>query len=309
MRPRFIAATDPRGSGVRHLGADTHIAAWLEHIGQEFDVLTDEDLHREGTDLIAGYRCVITGTHPEYHTEASLDAFQGYVDGGGRLMYLGGDGFYWKIAMHVELPGVIELRRAEGGIRLWAAEPGEYYHSFDGSYGGLWRRNGRPPNLLTGVGFSAQGGFVGTYYRRQPRSIDPRVAFMFDGMPDDALIGDFGYVGGGAAGFEIDRADVSLGTPPHALIVATSEAHDASYEQVNEERMAVVPLRPESDIIRSDMLFFETPAGGAVFSVGSITFCGSLPYNGYRNNVCQLVTNVLKRFTAEDPFRLPRASN
>src|SRR5690606_32969562 len=104
MRPRFIAATDPRGSGVRHLGADTHIAAWLEHIGQEFDVLTDEDLHREGADLIAGYRCVITGTHPEYHTEASLDAFQGYVDGGGRLMYLGGDGFYWKIAMHAELP-------------------------------------------------------------------------------------------------------------------------------------------------------------------------------------------------------------
>ena len=30
----------------------------------------------------------------------------------------------------------------------WAAEPGEYYHSFDGHYGGLWRRLGRPPELL-----------------------------------------------------------------------------------------------------------------------------------------------------------------
>jgi N,N-dimethylformamidase len=197
---------------------------------------------------------------------------------------------------------VIELRRAEGGIRLWAAEPGEYYHSFDGGYGGLWRRNGRPPNLLSGVGFSAQGGFVGTYYRRQAGSFDPRAAFIFRGIPDDALIGDFGYVGGGAAGFEIDRADIALGTPPHALILATSEAHDRTYEQVNEERMAVVPMQPESEIIRSDMLFFETPAGGAVFSVGSITFCGSLACNRYRNNVAQLVTNVLTRFLAEERF-------
>jgi N,N-dimethylformamidase len=304
MRPRFIAATDPRGSGIRHLGADTLIAAWLDHLSQDYDVFIDEDLHRDGVAAIAGYRCVITGSHPEYHTEKSLDALQDYVDGGGRLMYLGGDGFYWKIAMHAELPGVIELRRAEGGIRLWAAEPGEYYHSFDGSYGGLWRRNGRPPNLLSGVGFSAQGGFVGTYYRRQPGSFDPRAEFIFRGIPDDALIGDFGYVGGGAAGFEIDRADVALGTPPHALILATSEAHDATYEQVNEERMAVVPMQPQSEIIRSDMLFFETPAGGAVFSVGSITFCGSLAYNRYRNNVAQLVTNVLTRFLAEERFTI-----
>jgi N,N-dimethylformamidase len=248
---------------------------------------------------------VLTGSHPEYYSKEMYDALIAHLAQGGRLMYLGGNGFYWRIAYHRSLPGVIELRRAEGGIRLWAAEPGEYYHSFNGTYGGLWRRNGRPPNLLTGVGFSAQGGFVGTYYRRQPGSIDPRVAFMFDGIADDALIGDFGYVGGGAAGFEIDRADVSLGTPPHALIVATSEGHEASYEQVNEERMAVVPLRPESDIIRSDMLFFETPTGGAVFSVGSITFGGSLAYNRYRNNVSQLVTNVLTRFLADEPFQVP----
>ena len=47
-------------------------------------------------------------------------------------MYLGGNGFYWRIAFDPELPHVIEVRRAEGGIRTWAAEPGEYYHSFTG---------------------------------------------------------------------------------------------------------------------------------------------------------------------------------
>ena len=68
------------------------------------------------------------------------DAMAAYQHQGGRLMYLGGNGWYWKIAYHPELPGLMEVRRAEGGIRTWAAEPGEYYHSFSGEYGGLWRR-------------------------------------------------------------------------------------------------------------------------------------------------------------------------
>ena len=44
------------------------------------------------------------------------------------------------------------------------------------------------------------------------------------------------------------------------------------------------------------MVYFETPNGGAVFSVGSITFCGSLSHDGYRNNISRIVDNVLRRF-------------
>ena len=43
---------------------------------------------------------------------------------GGRLMYLGGNGFYWRVARNPAVPGVLEVRRAEGGIRTWAAEGG-----------------------------------------------------------------------------------------------------------------------------------------------------------------------------------------
>ena len=32
-----------------------------------------------------------------------------------KLVYLGGNGFYWRIARVPELPHIIELRRAEGG--------------------------------------------------------------------------------------------------------------------------------------------------------------------------------------------------
>jgi hypothetical protein len=45
-------------------------------------------------------------------------------------------------------------------------------------------------------------------------------------------------------------------------------------------------------------VYFETPNGGAVFSVGSISWCGSLPYNNFDNNVSRVTENVLKRFTA-----------
>lgn len=50
--------------------------------------------------------------------------------------------------------------------------------------------------------------------------------------------------------------------------------------------------------IRSDMVYFEAPNGDAVFSVGSIAYCGALSRNGYDNNVSRITENVLRRFAA-----------
>ena len=55
-------------------------------------------------------------------------------------------------------------------------------------------------------------------------------------------------------------------------------------------------------VIRAEMVFFETPNGGAVFSTGSIAWAGSLSHQGYDNNVAKITTNVLKRFIDETPF-------
>jgi len=43
-------------------------------------------------------------------------------------------------------------------------------------------------------------------------------------------------------------------------------------------------------------LYFETTAGRAVFSVSSITFCGSLSHNTYQSNISRMLENVLRRF-------------
>lgn len=305
MRPGHTSSwIGPAGTGPWQFSADLHIAAWLEAKGYRFDVATDEDLHDEGLALLQRYRVVVTGTHPEYYSTKMSDAVQAYLDRGGRLMYLGANGFYWRIAFHTELPGVIELRRVEDGVRDWSGEPGEYYMSFTGEYGGLWRRNGRPPQSLVGVGFVAQGFDVSSYYRRTPDSFDPRAAFIFEGIGPEEKIGDFGLVGGGAAGLELDIVDRNLGSPPHTLVLAASEGHGQAYLLVPEEVTSTFPNTDgtQNPRVRAELAFFETPNGGAVFATGSIAWAGSLSHRAYDNNVSRITDNVLRRFRDPTPL-------
>ncbi len=307
MRPKVEtpwACAGEESTNAREFILDMYVEDWLTHFGFEHDVITDEDVHREGIDLLKPYNVLITGGHPEYYSKAMRDAVHGFTQQGGRLMYLGGNGFYWRVAMHGEVPGVIEVRRCEAAIRTWEADPGEYYHSFTGEYGGLWRHQGdTAPQRLAGVGFVAEGFDKSSYYRRLPASRDPRARFIFEGI-DEEIIGDFGYHGEGAAGNELDYADARLGTPPHALVVARSENHTDLYLVVNEEVLVNHSGLggTEHEKVHADMVFYETPGGGAVFSVGSICYPASLPWKGYDNNIAKLTTNVLRRFADPEPF-------
>ena len=301
LRSGYAAVMDPRGSGLRNFPDDTHLLDWLETKGHDYDIVTDEDLHAEGVDLIAPYNVVMTGSHPEYHTKETLDALESYTEGGGRLMYLGGNGFYWKIGTTPDQPGLLEIRRGESGMRAWAAEPGEYFNALDGGYGGLWRRNGRPPQRLVGVGFAGEGPFWGKAYQRAPGADDPRASFIFEDVVDEVL-GDFGFSGGGAAGFEVDRTEPALGTPSHALVLASASGYPEGFMLAMEEWLSEDTTwsgPPPEELLRSDMVYFETTNGGAVFSVGSISFIGSLPHNNYDNNISTIVDNVLSRFRTQ----------
>lgn len=293
MRPGYLTWSTTPCSGLRHIPADSHLISWLHAKGYEYDIVTDEALQEDGVAALQGYHALLTGSHPEYHTSETLDALEAYRDGGGALLYLGGNGFYWRIARHEENPAILEIRRAEAGIRAWAAEPGEYYNAFDGTYGGLWRRNGRPPQQLVGVGFTAQGNFFGAPFKRMCH--DTEFDWVFEGIEEE-LIGDFGFSGNGAAGFELDRMDLRLGAHDGITLLAQSAPQEEDFVLVPEEQLThITNLQgsPEDEILRSDMIWFETAGGGRVFSVGSITFCGCLPWNGFKNNVSTLLGNVL----------------
>nr|MCS5572424.1 N,N-dimethylformamidase large subunit [Pseudomonadales bacterium] len=203
-------------------------------------------------------------------------------------------------------PAIIEVRRAEDGTRAWMAEPGEYFHSFTDEYGGMWRRQGRPPNLLVGIGFAAQGFDGGTYYRLKPGARDKRVSFIFKDTSGDEVIGDYGSIEGGAASQEIDRWDSELGSPSHAIVLASSENHQPGMLRVVEELHMSTPfMQMQGAQVRADMTFFETPSGGAVFSTGSIGYAGALAHNGYDNDICKITSNVLRRFIDDTPFEYP----
>ena len=80
---------------------------------------------------------------------------------------------------------------------------------------------------------SGERGLAPTCVQEILRSVRA-AAWIFEGI-DDEILGDFGMSGGGAAGFELDRADFELGTPPDALILARSEAHQSHHVVVPED--------------------------------------------------------------------------
>ena len=282
---------------------DTDINAFLVHAQVDHDIVTDEDLHIDGYDALAPYRVIVTGSHPEYWSTAMLDALDEWQRSGGRLMYLGGNGFYWRVAFSDHWPGAIELRRAEDGVRNWQTGDGENYHAWGAEYGGLWRRNGRAPNQLVGIGFAAQGFEKATFYQMNPEAKASRAAWILEGVEEEE-IGTSG-LGGGAAGQEVDRYDQRLGSPGHAVILASATEFGADMLRTKEEFEGTVAFPNPDPLVRADMVFYETPEGGAVFSVGSISWFGALARNGYENDVARITSNVLERFLDPTPFPTP----
>ena len=158
-----------------------------------------------------------------------------------------------------------------------------------------------------GIGFTAQGFDNSSPYRCNEDSYDPRAAFIFEGVEGE-IIGDHEslIMNRGAAGFELDRADDELGTPAHTLRLASSFGHSDSYQHVIEEvlmsnSMQGGTIEPR---VRADMVYFEYPNNGAVFSTGSIAWCGALSHNSYDNNVSRITENVLHAFQSNGSIRI-----
>jgi N,N-dimethylformamidase len=234
-----------------------------------------------------------------------LDALRDWLVDGGRLMYLAGNGFYWVAELEPEGGHTVEIRRRGPGTRSWDAAGGEEHLSSTGELGGLWRYRNRAPQQLVGVGFTAQGAGAGRPYERQPGSFDPRAAFAFEGIGPDELVGDHPCLVSsyGAAGFELDRVDYSLGSPHRTIILATATGFSDSFQHVSEETLMTTSKEggTVNDLVRADMVLLEYPRGGAVFTPGSITWCASLSWNQYKNNVSRITANVLDRFLEERP--------
>jgi N,N-dimethylformamidase beta subunit-like protein/concanavalin A-like lectin/glucanase superfamily protein len=297
MRPKLVSYWN---GAARHFGADLYLLDWLENEGYRYDIATDEDLDQHGVELLARYSVVLTGTHPEYASSNMIQGIRQYLDTGGRLMYLGGNGFWWVTSMDQRRRHLIEVRKEDptGVIPGLGVAAGEHYHSTTGEPGGLWRLRGQGPEKLFATGFTSQGFDRAEGYRQQPDSRNPKVSFIFEGIAPDETIGDFGLALGGAAGDEFDRVDFDLGSPPQTLVLASSGGHN---EYCLNFGFVYEPSAVYATRVRADLAFYETSGGGAVFSVGSMCWCASLSHNGYANNVARITRNVLNEFLTRVP--------
>ncbi|WP_234705020.1 N,N-dimethylformamidase beta subunit family domain-containing protein [Sinorhizobium meliloti] len=299
-RPIFNLRADHKNAlidGPRNFGADLYLTSWLEHIGQRYDVLTDHALDTE-RGLLVGYKVVITGSHPEYWSGRMLTAIEQFLSKGGKVMYLGGNGFYWVTGQDPARPYVVECRRGYSGIRTWQSEPGEVHLNSTGEQGGLWRHRGRAPNRLVGVGMASQGwdtcapGFTKTSV-----GASGEYDWVFAGTEGDHF-GNAGFAMDGASGDEIDRHDIALGSPVHSVVLATSQGHSHFYKlAVEEVDMITDGLDGTSDgRVRSDIVLIDWENSGKVFSVGSINWAASLAWNNFDNSVETITRNVLLQF-------------
>jgi N,N-dimethylformamidase len=284
------------GQGIRTWGAHTvastlYLVDWLEEKRIDYDLVTDEDLHREGTDLLSQYRCVTLGSHAEYWTSAMLAGLRGYLDTGGRVVYLGGNGLYWVTSVDPARQYLIEIRKGgEGDFdeRWIRPAPGESQHSTTLEVGGLWSRRGLPPRAFVGVEHAANvfeqaEGRWG--FRRTQESSSSRYSWVFAGI-DEEIVGNFGLNLGSAVGYEMDAAlPWAWGAGVERAVLARAE-HSTFLE----------PKRLPSVHRSADIALTCFPGGGTVFAAGSVTWTGSLSWNGYENNVSRMSENVFRRF-------------
>jgi N,N-dimethylformamidase len=300
---RPILNMRPRGN-VFNYGNDTHFIDWLEQMGHDYDIITDDDIHRHGLQVLKPYRCVVTGSHPEYISREIWEAFDAYQQRGGRHMYLGGNGFYWRIAYHRTEPHAIEMRRGMTGLRTWEGEAGETALAFTGEPSSTWRSNGRPPQRLVGVGFDGQVFTHSSPYRWLDGAKASGLKWLTDGIDLDKPLGDFGLRGNGAAGVEVDRFELTLGTPPDTVWLATADRLGYGGTPAPEELRTLHRgiMGDQNAQVRADLVYFPTANGGAVFSTGSIAWVCALSHNDYDNNISRLANNVLKRFLDERPI-------
>jgi N,N-dimethylformamidase len=252
----------------------------------------------EGVALLQQYTAVLSSTHHEYVTAGEFDAVRDYTANGGRFVYMGGNGWFWSVDQNPAFPGVMETRNF--------SDIAERYLT-SGERGGLMVETGRHTGPVFGNEMAAMVFNGSSAFRKLEDAENPRASWIFAGTEEGELFGDYGIdrVHGGAAGFETDRYVAGNGAPRHILHLATSEPLKPTIEDV---KLGTLPLTiayhpPEGEPWgQADLVFFETPNGGAMFSTGSITWISSTLEDDFDNDVATITRNVIWRFLDPKPF-------
>jgi hypothetical protein len=78
------------------------IVAFFEKNGLDYSLVSDEYIHKAGLDPISlhGTSHIVFGPHAEYWTSEMLDAADGFVNRGGKVIIAGGNTAFFEIEKH-----------------------------------------------------------------------------------------------------------------------------------------------------------------------------------------------------------------
>jgi hypothetical protein len=264
--------TSPIGDGANHLTrSELWILNWLEEAGYRLDVYSDHDFHL-GVENMAGYKALILTTHPEYWTLQMIRNLEQYLRNGGHLLYLGGNGIFERVEFNNEAGALILMNGDSNSDR-----PKSYL------------RNLNPPHserAILGVAFRFDNYMTFAPYRVERSG---HRFFAGTGLANGDLIGQNGINGGAASGWEMDTSE--SGNAADGEAVLATGADDRGSPPNNIEVLARGINQGENGNYGADMTYYETTGGGFVFSVGSLSFGGSLAQDAQLQAIIKNVLN------------------
>jgi len=250
------------------------ILGWLESQGIQPDVYTDLDFHNDGLDA-GQYACLVFGTHPEYWTEQMYDNLVGYLDAGGSLVYLGGNGVFEIGAPDNDQKEMVFRLGVEGGPRELA----------------LFRTRGKPELAVLGVA-TERCSVDGSPFLVRAAGHD---LFAGTGVSDGDVFGDagfnIGFGNGKASAWEVDtsRGPGATGIPAPGCLLNPEPVTPS----VLPAGLVVLAVgAPDGVGPGAEITFYDHPGGGFVLCAGSLTVGGSLVTDAVLSG---LVRNALTR--------------
>lgn len=250
--------------------AEWRMLGWLEREGFGYDYYSEWQLHNGDLDLDA-YKILILSVHPEYWSRTMYQKVKSWVhERGGRLMYLGGNGLNCEVEFLAEDRLRFRTFLAPGvGGALGMPDPADPSRYLDSRM----HRTLESEASLLGVVCTDSGIMTAAPYRVVR---DDHWIFAGTGLRNGDLFGKDSLqerISGGASGHETDK--MSPHSPPGTIMVAKGTNQDDG---------------------GAEIVTYETASGGAVFSVGSITWVASVLVD---DAVSRVTANVITRFLGD----------
>lgn len=252
--------------------AEWRLLGWMEREGFDYDYYAEAQLH-DGSMPLDAYEVLIIGVHPEYWTREMFRRVEEWVHGGGRLMYLGGNGLNCEVTIDGDRMECLTFDDAKAPDAIHECRM--RCLTFDdtkapnATHESRMHRTYAPEARLLGVAFTDPGVMTAAPYTVVDAS---HWALEGTGLEPGDSFGQQSQherVPGGASGHETDK--VTPNSPKQAHVIARGEN----------------PGNGGADLVCMDL------GKGAVFSVGSITWVTCLFPD---KNVSRITSNVLRRF-------------